>query len=311
MRIVVLLNIVFISYIGLSQKPVLTVSKNPVLVGEPFEISILVETTQDISISKKWDSLPFRMKNDKGIFEITPDKFEITNFQEVNRKNNQWKAVLKAVIWDSGTFVLPQLKFNIGSNTLNSDSLLIESQLEKKIDGVDLYEIRESFIDVKQAEEKANEEKAKSKKWLLILIALTVIVVFVIIYFFIRKVRGKKKDVQSRELSLAERAILAIDELEKLQLWNQNRHKEHFVELSFILRSYYSSLYQLNLLEKTTSETQLLLQQLGLSAIHLKQIDFVLKHADMVKFAGSVLEENYVLSLDEKARECVRLTTKV
>ena len=203
------------------------------------------------------------------------------------------------------------MKFNIGSNTLNSDSLLIESQLEKKIDGVDLYEIRESFIDVKQAEEKANEEKAKSKKWLLILIALTVIVVFVIIYFFIRKVRGKKKDVQSRELSLAERAILAIDELEKLQLWNQNRHKEHFVELSFILRSYYSSLYQLNLLEKTTSETQLLLQQLGLSAIHLKQIDFVLKHADMVKFAGSVLEENYVLSLDEKARECVRLTTKV
>jgi hypothetical protein len=203
------------------------------------------------------------------------------------------------------------LKFNIGSNTLNSDSLLIESQLEKKIDGVDLYEIRESFIDVKQAEEKANEEKAKFKKWLLILIALTVIVVFVIIYFFIRKVRGKKKDVQSRELSLAERAILAIDELEKLQLWNQNRHKEHFVELSFILRSYYSSLYQLNLLEKTTSETQLLLQQLGLSAIHLKQIDFVLKHADMVKFAGSVLEENYVLSLDEKARECVRLTTKV
>jgi hypothetical protein len=112
-------------------------------------------------------------------------------------------------------------------------------------------------------------------------------------------------------LSLAERAILAIDELEKLQLWNQNRHKEHFVELSFILRSYYSSMYQLNLLEKTTSETQLLLQQLGLSAIHLKQIDFVLKHADMVKFAGSVLEENYVLSLDEKARECVRLTTKV
>ena len=100
MRIVVFLYIVFISFIGLSQKPVITVSKNPVLVGEPFEISILVETTQDISISKKWDSLPFRMKNDKGIFEITPDKFEITNFQEVNRKNNQWKAVLNAVIWD-------------------------------------------------------------------------------------------------------------------------------------------------------------------------------------------------------------------
>ena len=134
---------------------------------------------------------------------------------------------------------------------------------------------------------------------------------FAIIFFLVRKVRNKKKEVLSRELSLAERAILAINELEKLQLWNKDRHKDHFVELSFILRSYYSSLYQLNLLEKTTSETQLLLQQIGISSLHLKQIDFVLKHADLVKFAGSVLEENYVLELDEKARHCVRLTIKI
>jgi hypothetical protein len=45
-------------------------------------------------------------------------------------------------------------------------------------------------------------------------------------------------------------------------------------------------------------------------SLHLNQIDFVLKHADLVKFAGSVLEENYILTLDEKARECVRLTLK-
>jgi hypothetical protein len=113
-----------------------------------------------------------------------------------------------------------------------------------------------------------------------------------------------------RELSLADRAILAIDELEKLELWKQNRHKEHFVELSFILRSYFSSHYQLNLLEKTTTETQILLKQVGVTTLNLLQIEFILKHADLVKFAGSVIEENYVLALDEKARECVRLTIK-
>jgi hypothetical protein len=254
--------------------------------------------------------LPFRLKNEKGNFELATDKFEITSFKEGESDKNQWSGILKAVIWDSGTFVFPSLKIKIGSNTLDSDSLLIEGQLEKKIEGVELYEIRESFIDVKDAEKKADEEKVKSKKWMFILIALSVFVVFVIIFFFTRKIKNKNKELQSRELTLAERTILAIDELEKLQLWKQDRHKEHFVELSFILRSYFSSFYELNLLEKTTSETQILLKQLGLSTIHLKQIEFVLKHADLVKFAGSVLEESYVLTLDEKARECVRLTTK-
>jgi hypothetical protein len=311
MRILVVLNIFFISFFSFCQKPVLTVSKNPVIVGEPFEISITVESTHSVSFQKKWDSLPFRMKNDKGIFELTTDKFEISSFQENKKSANQWSATLKAIIWDSGTFVLPCLNLKIRSNTLTTDSLLIESQLENKIDGVDLYEIRESFIDVKDAEKKANEEKLKSRKWFYIITLLSVILVFAIIFFLVRKVRNKKKEVSSRELTLAERAILAINELEKLQLWNKDRHKDHFVELSFILRSYYSSLYQLNLLEKTTSETQLLLQQIGISSLHLKQIDFVLKHADLVKFAGSVLEENYVLELDEKARHCVRLTIKI
>lgn len=310
MRRLISIGFVFVNFFGFSQKPILTVSKNPVLVGEPFSISVLVESKDKVTLSKKWDTLPFRMKNEVGIYEMAKDKFEIISFEEDIQNNQKWSGTLKAIIWDSGTFVFPALRFNTGSNTLISDSLLIESQLEKKKEGVDLYEIRESFIDVKDAEKKASEASEKSIKWLYILILLSVLIVFVIIFFFVRKVRNKKKDNVFRELSLADRAILAIDELEKLELWKQNRHKEHFVELSFILRSYFSSHYQLNLLEKTTTETQILLKQVGVTTLNLLQIEFVLKHADLVKFAGSVLEENYVLALDEKARECVRLTIK-
>jgi hypothetical protein len=310
MRRLISIGFVFVNFFGFSQKPILTVSKNPVLVGEPFSISVLVESKDKVTLSKKWDTLPFRMKNEVGIYEMAKDKFEIISFEEDIQNNQKWSGTLKAIIWDSGTFVFPALSFNTESNTLISDSLLIESQLEKKKEGIDLYEIRESFIDVKDAEKKASEASEKSKKWLYILILLSVLIVFVIIFFFVQKVRNKKKEHVFRELSLADRAILAIDELEKLELWKQNRHKEHFVELSFILRSYFSSHYQLNLLEKTTTETQILLKQVGVTTLNLLQIEFVLKHADLVKFAGSVLEENYVLALDEKARECVRLTIK-
>lgn len=310
MRVTNLLIIVSLCSVGFSQKPLLKVSKNPVIVGEPFEISIMLELTKSVTLSSKLDSLPFRLKNDKGIFELAPDKFEIITFEEDKKSANKWGATLKAIVWDSGTFVFPSLALKTLSKTLITDSLFIESKLEKKIKGVDLYEIRESFTDVNAAEKKANEEKEKSKKWIYLIIVLSVFLVFVIIFIFVRKVKNKNKEPSSKELTIAERAILAIDELEKLELWRKDRHKDHFVELSFILRSYYSSIYQLNLLEKTTSETQLLLQQVGLSAKHLKQIEFVLKHADLVKFAGSVLQENYVLALDEKSRECIRLTIK-
>jgi hypothetical protein len=310
MRRLISIGFVFVNFFGFSQKPILTVSKNPVLVGEPFSISVLVESKDKVTLSKKWDTLPFRMKNEFGIYEMAKDKFEIISFEEDTKNDQKWSGTLKAIIWDSGTFIFPALRINAGSNTLISDSLLIESQLEKKKEGIDLYEIRESFIDVKDAEKKASEASEKSKKWLYILILLSVLIVFVIIFFFVQKVRNKKKEHVFRELSLADRAILAIDELEKLELWKQNRHKEHFVELSFILRSYFSSHYQLNLLEKTTTETQILLKQVGVTTLNLLQIEFILKHADLVKFAGSVIEENYVLALDEKARECVRLTIK-
>ena len=110
------------------------------------------------------------MKNEVGIYEMAKDKFEIISFEEDIQNNEKWSGTLKAIIWDSGIFVFPALSFNTESNTLISDSLLIESQLEKKKEGVDLYEIRESFIDVKDAEKKASEASEKSKKWLYVLI---------------------------------------------------------------------------------------------------------------------------------------------
>jgi hypothetical protein len=40
--------------------------------------------------------------------------------------------------------------------------------------------------------------------------------------------------------------------------------------------------------------------------MQITSIEFILKHADMVKFAKSILEENYILDLDNQARNCVK-----
>ncbi len=312
MRYFFLCFLIFSPFLSFEQKASIKVSKNPVLVGEPFDISLSVQipSGNSFSIADKLDSLPFSMKNDKGQFERVLDKVEITSFNQKKVNTNLWEGSVKAVIWDSGTFVFPSIPFKLEGKQLVFDSAVIESRLVDKVEGKDIYEIRESFIDVKEAEKKAEEEKQKSNTIFYGLIIATVVLVLIIIFIMARRVRKKKQEKILRDLSLSERAILAIDELEKLQLWNKERHKEHFVELSFILRSYFSTFYNLNLLEKTTTETIILLNQKKLSRQLILQIEFILKHADMVKFAKSILEEQYILSLDNQGRESIRQSVK-
>jgi hypothetical protein len=292
------------------QQSKISVSKSPALVGEPFEItvSILIPANSQVQISDKWDTLPIYFKNNTGSNTLADDKFEISSWSNSTKKQGdsiQWIGLAKAVIWDSGVFVFPTINYTVDKKVFKTDSLLIECQLEKKIQGKDLYEIRETFIDIAEAEKNIKEE---SKKLFYGIVILIVIVVFLIIFFLVRRVRKRSQLLNSTEMSLADRAILAINELEKLQLWKSDRHKDHFVELSFILRSFLSAYFELSLLEKTTAETLILLKQKNLSIALINSVEFVLMHADMVKFAQALMVENYILDLDNQARNCIQQT---
>jgi hypothetical protein len=116
---------------------------------------------------------------------------------------------------------------------------------------------------------------------------------------------------QSIELSLKELTLIAIDKLEKERLWEKGKLKEHYIELSFILRSYLSTLYGINLLEKTTKETNILLQQKGLKEITIQSIINILNESDMVKFAKSQPEEIAVLKISQLARQIVSETSLI
>ncbi len=294
--------------LAFSQSSRFAVNQKSVLIGEPIELSLTVvySSKSSLKISEKWDTLPVRFKTKKGEIVDAGDKFEITNWTKNTKRlgdSIEWIGIAKAVLWDSGTFVLPAIAYKVDSKNFVSDSLMLDCKLAEKIKGKDIYEIRDSFIDVESAEKKAKED---SNKLFYVGVIAVVLIIFLLIYFMIRRVKKKARETSASELTLSDRALLAINELEKLQLWKAERHKDHFVELSFILRSYLSSTFELYLLEKTTEETLLLLKQKNVSIMQIKSIEFILKHADMVKFAKSILEENYILDLDNQARNCVK-----
>ena len=310
MRFLLTIVVIFSLYHAVGQQSRISASKNSVVIGDPIEIklSILLPSQSKLQISDKWDTLPVVFINKSGKSILADEKFEISS---VTKKSNptkdsiEWVVLAKAILWDSGMFVFPSISYSVNSNLFQTDSLTINCELETKIEGKELYEIRESFIDVAAAEKQAQEE---SNKLFYIIVLVVVFVVFLIIYLFIRKVRKRNQALNQTEMSLSERALLAVNELEKLQLWKLERHKDHFVELSFILRSYLSAYFQLNLLEKTSEETLLLLRQMNLSIEQINSIEVILKHADMVKFAKAILEENYILDLDNQARNCIKNT---
>ncbi|MFN5912374.1 MAG: hypothetical protein ACK45H_13620, partial [Bacteroidota bacterium] len=93
--------------------------------------------------------------------------------------------------------------------------------------------------------------------------------------------------------------------------WEIGKLKEHYIELSFILRSYLSSRYDLNLLENTTAEAQLILSHKGLHPETIRVIGTVLDQSDMVKFARSAPIEVEVLKVSQQVRQIVAETSPI
>ena len=171
------------------------------------------------------------------------------------------------------------------------------------IDGVDLYDIKENFAEI-PPKPFSLVDFLKSNWWWIALIIVGIIV-------FIIVKRRNKEDTEEREkpLSLRQRTLFAIDALEKAKLWEKGLLKEHFVELSMILRMYLTSRYEISLLEKTTYETRLLLTQKGLNEETVQVIARILSESDMVKFAKSEPDTISILRVSTLARQIVAETS--
>ncbi len=189
-----------------------------------------------------------------------------------------WLGKYKITAWDAGTFIIPPATISTQDSVYQFAEIILHVISPKLKEGKEIYDIKESAM----ADDFTDEYISWFKnKWHLILIGLPLLILIII---FFRK-RFKKDHKPLKELSLKERSLLAIDSLEKAKMWQKNLVKEHYIELSFILRSYLSSQYDLNLLEKTSYQTTFLLNHKNLEKDTLETIKNILDYSDLVKFA--------------------------
>ncbi|MHA7942582.1 hypothetical protein ACJOV8_005885 [Formosa sp. 3Alg 14/1] len=187
--------------------------------------------------------------------------------------------------FDSGHYTIPSQKVVIGDKTFQTDSLQVEIR-DIVVDSTKqgLYDVK-PFIEV---------EKMNNNWWRLPLYILVgLIILGFILYWFLWR---KKPLTEEEEIALLppyERAKLALQKLDDSQFLEQSEIKEYYSELTLVLRKYLDEKVYDKALESTTdqliSRLQLLKEgnQIDFSKETIKNIESILKRADLVKFAKS------------------------
>ncbi|WP_051238767.1 hypothetical protein [Gaetbulibacter saemankumensis] len=190
--------------------------------------------------------------------------------------------------FDSGHYTIPRQKIIIGEKTFFTDSLKVE------VNNVLIDTTKQGLYDIKPL---IQVKKPVSNWWKYLLLVLFIIaLVAFALYWFIWR---KKPLTEAEEIALLppyDRAKLALKKLDESQYLQNSEMKSYYSELTFIIRRYLEEKVYDRALESTTDEliTRLNLlkdaNKIELSKDDIKNLESILKRADLVKFAKSAVD---------------------
>ncbi len=292
-------NLIFMLFISLcgtlaqAQQLLEQISRSSALIGEPILVKYSVKTSKGDTIvfTEKVDAIEAKLKDGGGSLTKKGTDFElISPFRDSlvpMGKSKKWLGEYALTAWEEGEFIIPGPEILINDSTYRFKDLTITVNLVDQKKNVDLYGIREKFTEIPIEPISVRAMKFLKRNWWWI----AIVVVALILGWLIARRRRWDRELANKKvekpLTLKVRTIMAVEALDRSELWNKDQLKEHFVELSYILRSYLTSRYGISLLDKTTEQTKILLTKQGLNNETVDVIARILSQSDMVKFAKS------------------------
>ena len=191
----------------------------------------------------------------------------------------------KLTQFDSGSYTIPRQKIIIGDKPFFTDSLRVD------VNTVQVDTTKQKLYDIKPIIE-VEKSSGNWWKWLLVILAVVALVAFLLWWFIWRQ----KPLTEEEEIALLppyDRAKLALKKLDESQYLIRSEVKEYYSELTLVIRKYLDEKVYDRSLESTTDEliTRLRLlregNQFDFSKDTLKNLETILKRADLVKFAKS------------------------
>lgn len=121
--------------------------------------------------------------------------------------------------------------------------------------------------------------------WIPLIILLLLAIVGTIIYLIIRKNKKGYFFTPPPVLPAHVRAMKSLDKIKTEKLWQQERHKEFYTQLTDVLRRYIHERYGVNSLEMTSGEILNIIRTKAEEDSIYENLKQVLTVADLVKFA--------------------------
>tara|TARA_R110002096_G_scaffold152563_1_gene315670 strand:- start:6902 stop:8536 length:1635 start_codon:yes stop_codon:yes gene_type:complete len=187
--------------------------------------------------------------------------------------------------FDSGKYTIPRQKIIVGNKTFFTDSLKVE------VNNILVDSTKQGLYDIKPI----IEVKKPSSNWwkYLLLILLIIGVVGFLLYWFIWRQKPLSEEEEIALLPPYDRAKLALKKLDESTYLQNENLKDYYSDLTFIIRKYLDEKVYDRALESTTDELISRLNllkdgnQVDLSKDDIKNLESILKRADLVKFAKS------------------------
>lgn len=193
--------------------------------------------------------------------------------------------IYKLTQFDSGSYTIPRQKISIDEQTFFTDSLKVE------VNAIQVDTTKQKLYDIKPIIE---VEASKSNWWKWVLgILLGLALIAFLLYWIIWRKKPLTAEEEIALLPPYDRAKLALKKLDESQYLIRSEVKDYYSELSFIIRKYLDEKVYDRALESTTDELINRLKllkdgnQIPLSKDTIKNLESILKRADLVKFAKS------------------------
>ncbi|MDO6812643.1 hypothetical protein [Tenacibaculum soleae] len=258
--------------VGFSQsdKIKIEVDTTNIRIGEQFQYKISVNETENVILPK--------LENLQGL--------EVVDTLKVDTLKN--KLIQKYVLtgFDSGAFYIPQQQVFIKNQAYLTDSLLINVATV----AIDTSKIKKFPIKGIKGEPYQFDDFKNYFWWALAIL----IIIGLLLYFFVFK--KKEETVEKVIVPLLppyEEAIEKLQELDKKLLWQNNKIKKYYSELTEIVRAYIERELNIPALEVTTDELVDILNDFNeVKSIEtdketIYKLRKLLQESDLVKFAKS------------------------
>jgi hypothetical protein len=292
-----------------AQKVESKLSLNTVSVGEEFSFYFEIECQEkDVINYLPNKKALFALRAHTGKTSLDSLKLELLSpFKEKKEKiqgKTYWTGEYSLICFDTGYLILQPITVKVNEKNVQIPPALLRVNLVAKNKNIDIYDIEESFAVIPDPKTDWLGIMKIVGLWLLLLICLVALIYFVFI-------RGKKKAEDpslERKLTSHEKTIQGLNALMKKQMWKNDREKEHFTEMSLIIRKFLNEEFNNRFEGKTSFEIQIILRKNHFSSKQLNDLGLILNVSDMVKFAKSSVEEEGVQSIYRKAIDFVNET---